>query len=765
MSTLQGRLFRFSALSLTIFVFAACAQPIGNVDPENEVWVSLDFSLSRSTVEAGDSVGYTAELVAESGARYAVPVGIESDIELSLSYSGTDITPNVVGVHTLTATGAYEGQEFTDTASLTVEGGEPASITLTLNDETPDVDQRVTVEAVILDESGHEMSVPWTLTMEAEPGTDASTAVVEEHTVTFSAEGWFTAVGTVDENGVRGTYGPFVVDSFPPIIELTHPPRGHMTTANNDTVSGTIVDSFTDVAEATVNGAAVTLSSDGSFSQPIEYDLGFNLVETIATDAGGSTATDRRAVLSGEFRPRGSGIEEGIMARVNQSTLDAVEDWGEELIETYDVESVLPDPVFSDESESCLWGICVTTYEINLHVDGVSMGETDMEIVPRDGGYIDVTARINDISVEWSADGVVAEIGYSGDGTITADAVTVSARLTPTVSGGRIHVDVSNISVTSEGFEFDWDSWIYDVMDFLGFDLSSIVQGYVEDALETAVVDMVPSLIEDTLADLTLGTTFELFGNSYALVADPYSVDVDNGGITLGMQTYVDPVEWRVSRETLGSLYRGFAPPSYEATPGLIASFSLDFLNQALHSFWGGGMLTQQFSVADLGFDPGMLALIMESLADTETIVVDAYLPPVAMPSTDEHLADLWAGDIEIILYSGDPSDPSNLLLHMFIGLDAALDLAVGEDMTLAPSITDIHAWIDVTEPILPNNFEVDTEELVQTFVPVLSGLISDALGEIPIPEIAGFGLSDPTIEIATDDGGYVSVGGELTGL
>jgi hypothetical protein len=763
-SAARGWLKIVSCLAL-LFTITSCSQPTGSWDLENQDWQSLDFRLESSSIVAGDSVDYTAELVSAAGARLPVPVALASDIELSLRYSATDITPALAGTHLLTATAAYEGEEFSGTQSLTVTGGEPVSIEITLADETPDVDQRVAVTAVIRDATGFEVDAPWTLTVEAEPGSDASSVTIDGHAMIFGAEGWFRAIGTVDQNGVRGEYGPFVVDSFPPIISLTHPPRGLMTNATNDSVTGTVVDSFTDIAEVAVNGVDVSLGSGGSFSQAITYGLGFNLVETVASDVGGSTATDRRAVLSGQFQPRGSSIAEGIMARVNQSTLDAVEDWGEDLVESYDIGSLVPDPAYSNSSESCALGVCWTNYELVLHIDSVTMGHTDLEIVPHDGGYLTIQARIHDIAVDWRATGAVLGIGYSASGTITADSVTISARLTPSVSGGRIHVDVSEVTVTSENFVFDWDSWIYDVATFFGLDASGMVQGYIEDAIRGAVVDMVPTLLEDTLADLTLGTTFELFGNSYALAADPYDVDVDSAGITLALSTRVDPVEWRISRETLGSLYRDFAPPTYPATPGLLASFSLDFINQALHAFWGGGLLTQQLDVEALGFDPGMLSLIMPSLADTQIIVIDAYLPPVAMPGTGDHLADLHLGDLEIIMYSGDPSDPSNLLLHLFIGLDAALDLAVSPDMTLAPTLSDIVAWVDVTEPILPNNFEVDTELLLQTMVPVLSGQINAALGEIPIPEIAGFGLADPTIEIATDDGGFISVAGELSGL
>jgi hypothetical protein len=652
------------------------------------------------------------------------------------------------------------GDPFAPDAS--VPGGEPVSIELSLNDDTPEVGQIVTATARLLDAEGREVDAHWTTTVVAEPGSDAASVTVDEHRLTFTQEGWFTVVGTVDSNGLRDSVGPIMIDSFAPSIVVTHPERGTFTESFTDTVTGTVEDTGSEVASVTVNGVPATVAPDGSFSRDVTYEFATNLIETIASDADDSTGTDRRAVLAGDFIPRGDGVADGIVARVNQSTIDTIETMAENLVAGYDVSGMIPDPVYSDSSETCVLGICVTWYELVLRAWNLRYGRVDMELDPAGGGYIAASGTVHDISVDWNASGVVAEIDYSQSGSIRADTITVSMHLTPSVSDGRLHVAVTEVAVSSTGFVFDFDSWIYDAATFFGIDVDGIVQGYVEDAIRDAVTEQVPGLIEETLQDLELATGFEVFGNSYTLTARPYGVSVDDAGLTLSLETFLEPAEWRAAATGLGSLYAAYSAPGHGATPGLVASFSADFLNQALYGFWGGGLLTQTFGTADAGMDLSVLGMILDQLSDLQYIVVNALLPPVVLPGEGDAMLHLQIGDLEVLMYSGDPANRENLLLHFFAGVEADLDVSVTEAATLAPQVSNVHGWIDVTEPVLPNHFEVETEELLLSMVPLIEMQLGSALGELPIPDISGFTMSGITVEAAGPEGGYINAGGEL---
>ena len=733
-----------------------------------EPW-EVDLTLSASEVIAGETVYWSAEFWDQFGnpideAIVTFTVGADSaDVQIV----DHDVDCIVAGGYVVRID-VDGGSTPWDTEGLDVLAGEPTSIDLTLSNPAPEVDDAVTASAVILDAYGNESDAAWTLDVTAEPGTDQANVTVTGYNFSFVGDGWFTATGTVDLNGIYDVEGPFLVDSYGPVIDVVNPERGAWRTSYSDTVSGTIDELWSGVTSATVNGAAVTVAGDGSFSHPITYEFGTNLVETLAEDGDGNAESDRRAVLAGSFVAEGSGVGNGLVARVNQGGLDTLETIGEDLIDNTDVAGMIPSPVYYGYAEDC-WDpcggwfggceICIPWYELALYVNNPTLGASDLELDPR-SGYLHADGTVHDIYVGWSASGAVIGIGYSASGSISADSMTIGMDVTPSISGGNINTSVSNVTVSSSNFDFDFDSWIYDVANFFGIDVDGMVQDEVESAIRSAVQDEIPPLLEDTFQDLEIATDFSFEGRTYDFMAEPYSIAVDNDGLSLGLVTYLTVDTWSSPYLGLGSLYHGYSVPVYGSTPGMLASISGDFLNQALLAFWGGGLLDQTFGAVDLGVDPSDLAFLGK-MADPH-ILTEALLPPVVVPGTNGHLLDLQAGDLKVSIYGDDPSDPANLLFVMYIGLEAGLDLTVTQNATLEATITDVETWFDLTYPVMPNNLAVDMEDLLDLIVPGLTPLLTDALGELSIPEFSGFTLSVTTIEAAGAEAGYVNAGGDL---
>ncbi len=732
-----------------------------------EPW-EVDLTLSASEIIAGETAVWSAEFLDQFGN----PIE-EAAVVFTVSADSADVQ---IVDHDIdcTVTGGYVvridvegGSTPWDTEGLDVLTGEPVSIDITLSNPAPEVDDPVTASALILDAYGNESDAAWSLDVTAEPGTDQANVAVLGYDFTFSGDGWFTATGTVDLNGIYDVEGPFLVDSYGPVIDVVNPERGAWRTSYPDTVSGTIEELWSGVASATVNGAAVTVAGDGSFSHPITYDFGTNLVETLAEDGDGNAESDRRAVLAGSFVAEGGGVGDGLVVRVNEGGLNTLETIGEDLIDSTDVAGMIPSPVYYGYAEDC-WDpcgwfgsceICITWYELTLNVLNPSLGASDLELDPR-SGYLHADGTVHDIWVDWNASGYVIGIGYSASGSISADSITIGMDITPSISGGNINTSVSNVSVTSNNFDFDFDSWIYDAATFFGIDIDGMVQDEVESAIQSAVQDEIPPLLEDTFQDLEIATDFSFEGNTYDFMAEPYSIAVDNDGLSLGLATYLTVDTWNSPYLGLGSLYYGYSVPVYGGSPGMVASISGDFLNQALLAFWGGGLLEQTFVAADLGIDPSDLAFLGK-MADPH-IITEALLPPVVVPGTNGHLLDLQTGDLKISIYGDDPSDPANLLFVMYIGLEAGLELTVTQNATLEATITDVETWFDLTYPIMPNSLAVDMEDLLDLIVPGLTPLLTDALGELSIPEFSGFTLSVTTIEAAGAEAGYVNAGGDL---
>ena len=148
---------------------------------------------------------------------------------------------------------------------------------------------------------------------------------------------------------------------------------------------------------------------------------------------------------------------------------------------------------------------CVTWYSVNLYITNPTISGTTLDLDPKGSGYLEATFSVGNPSLDWSASGTVVGISYSGSGDVTADDISIWMELNLYVDNNVIYAEVNDLDVSSTNFSFDVDSWLYDVLNF-GVDFDGLVQGYMEDALEDAIVDEVPALVEDPFQDLELST-------------------------------------------------------------------------------------------------------------------------------------------------------------------------------------------------------------------------------------------------------------------
>ncbi len=723
----------------------------------------VELTLTPPTIAAGGTSTWSAVFFDAWGNEVPSATAQASCSSPDVTITGQDVTSTVADSYTIRVD-VLEGSEPWDGAILEVTAAEPASIDLVVTTYPPEVADPVLCTALILDQYGNECPDSWTLSATAEPGSDINTVVVAQPYLEFTADGWFSAVATVDTNGLEDVEGPFLVDSFGPDITITNPERGAWRNSLSDTATGTITDLWSGVASATINGDPLTLANDGSYSHPLTYDFGITMLETLALDGDGNESNDRRAVLADSFVPDGGGVPDGLVARLNEDAIDSLEGMGEDLIGQQDLGSLLTNPVFHDESESCIFNWCFTWYALTLDVYNPSFSSVDLDLDPQADGSIRTLATAYDLWIDYTASGVVAEIGMGPyNGFVAADSITIAMDLWPAVNNGTISIGISNVSVSSAGFVFDMDSWIYDAANFFGIDVDGMIQDLLEDMITDVVQGEVPAMLEDVLQGLELAFPVELFGNTYTIVAEPYWIGVDDDGLTLSLQSYISPDQWLAPVTGLGSLYAGYTRPGYGPTPGMVLSISDDFLNQALFAFWGGGLLEQDLLFADLGIDPTEFPFLPPNMPNPQ-IVTSALLPPVVLPGTDSHLSDLQIGDLMLAIYGDDPSDPSNLVLQLYMGLDAGLDITVTPSQTLAANIYDVDAWFDVVYPEVPSQMESSLEMFLDQIIPGLTPLLTDAIGEIEIPAIAGYTLDNISIAVAGAEDGYINAAGDLVG-
>ena len=692
---------------------------------------SLDLMLDSALIEAGSSTSFSVTAQDRFGNSIDTStVSIGTDLQLN----GTSLSETLAGYYTVTA--SLEG--LTDTEVLEVMPGAAASLTLTA--PTTDVERYETLPCTVevLDAFGNEALEPWSLWVE---GTGQTTVTLSN--VTFWDEGSYMIYAETEGGALSAELGPIDIDSSGPEIDIFYPLRGHSTTAASETLSGHVEDSFGTLADVLVNQQSITPDGNGDFTAPLSYNWGVNLIETEASDTNGNTSTDIRAALYGDFLAADSSVPDGLVVRLgdNAEGLGPIEDFGEGLISSADLGSLLPpNPVYSNQS-GCSWLGCL--YKINLNLSNPSIGSTSLDIDPRANGTIDVNFALYNAQVQWNANGELLYVDSSPSGTIVAYVIMVNANITPSVSNGVISMTTNTVSSSIGGFNFNMNGFLGDVLDFFGVDgiIEDQIKNALKDAIQDAVEDEIPALLEDSLQELEISESFDIMGNTYTLLAEPSSIVADEDGLSIGMGSQFYANSWIMNDPGLGSLYGDYASPTWDPATGTGISLSVDALNQLFYEVWGGGGLSMELTTADMGLGSDDLALLFPGATDLR-FTTDPLLAPVIVEQNGA--LELQLGDLGLTLHNGALSN-GDVRLEVFLSLTAPLDMTT-DGQTLSASVGSPALTTDVVYP--EGSSAADTEALLTELAPLLLPILTDALGEIAIPSIQGFNIQNLTLNV-----------------
>lgn len=731
---------------------------------------ALDLALSDLQAKAGDPLDYTVRATDWFGNAYdtsEVSFDLDSaDVIRDGDTEAGTLSSTLPGVYTVVATIPETNDTvLTDVETFQVVPGDPVLVNLTLSDTELELFETTAAQVDIFDAYGNVSDADWTLSVDG-PG---ETTLAYRY-ITFWEEGEYTVRVDVDDTGLWDEVGPLLIDSSGPTVEVDEPDRGGWSESETGTVSGTVTEEWSGIDRLTVNDEDVSVGSDGSFSTEVDYLFGLNILETSAVDGDGNVTTDTRSVLQGDFVEYEVGIDDGMVVRIHEGDggFGAIESLAEELVSAQDLDDLIPNPVVDEESESCidLWftEICITWYALYMTVSNPSISGSEVSIDPTSGGYLDTSFAVLDPSIDWDVEATLLSIDYDSGGSIEADDITVSMDLTPSVSSNILYIDVSNVDASSSNFDFDWDSWIYDVMDFFGLGLDSLIQGYMEDAIEDAVEDEVPELLEDALNDLEISFDLEMEDRLYTIDALPSSVSVDDLGLTLGLMTEVLVDEWTHTRDGAvdygwGSLYGAYTVPTWTGTPATAMAANLDFVNQLLYVLWGGGLLDMELPGGELGLDADELEFLLGT-SEELTIVTEALLPPVVIPGTATEMLDFQLGDLHMLIYAGEQVE-ENVVLEVYLSVLGGMDMD-SDGETLQASLGDLELYFDVVVPDATSPGAQSAEALLEALMPLLLPSLTGAISEVPIPSIDGFGINNISVGLAGSEDGFVEIGGEM---
>jgi hypothetical protein len=728
---------------------------------------NLNLVLEDLATTAGIPLSFVVDITDAYGNTYdptLADVSLDSEDALVVA---DKVVSTIPGVYEVTA--SFEA--LSDSELFVVLTGDAAFLDLWLEDEDLELFETTVAHVDITDLYGNLIEEPWLLW--TDPGDGVR---FQYNAITFEEEGEFLVWASTADGLLTDFVGPLLIDSTGPDLAVENPERGTQTTESGATVYGTVSDEHSGVASVTVNGESASVNELGEWEQEVEYEFGMNFVETVAMDADGNPTSDTRAVISGNYTPYGNGAWDGLVVRVNEGGFDVIESMADGFVDSSTLSAAIPSPVFYDYSgwEECFdpcfgwFGGCefcwsVTWYEIAFYLQNFSISGTELEIDPNGGGWLDTVARILDPYMDYSASGSVLGIGYSASGYVAADHIQLDMELLPFVSSGQLWVDVQSASASTSNFDFDLDSWIYDAANFFGVDVDGLVEGYLVDALVDMAQDEVPELINDALADLEIAETIEIEGNTYDVDALPARVEVDDWGLTLGLESYVTTPNWvTLGSSDPGSLAYPYTAPTFGTNAtDMELGINLDFLNQLFHAMWGGGLLDMELYGEDLGIDMEDLSLFFPELTDL-ALVTRPYLPPVVVPGTGTDLMDLQIGDLELSLYNG-VVDENELFLRVYVSLVAGMELVTNSDNRMVATIGEPTMIFDVAGEGDGSRYTASTEAFLEALVPLLLPMLTDSLGEITLPDFTGFGLSNVSVTLEGAESGFVVAAGDLS--
>ena len=516
---------------------------------------------------------------------------------------------------------------------------------------------------------------------------------------------------------------------LPPELKVISPMRGTMqeglaTVDVTGTVSGN-ADTQVAVASVTVNGVAATVDVDGTFHAQVPVHAGANMIKTVAVGVDGAVQSDTRAVVTGDFMPLHSAVDNAISAGLSKAAFTRLGSYAGDQIAAANLSALLipMNPVvakgLSNGQEDCLYG------KVNVR-NGVDIGDANIQFTPTTTGLA-MDVSLDRVVAPLHARYAAACLDGDTDLTIRATQVRIKGNLAVTVSGGRVHVALVAPQITLTGFDMQASGLPGAVLDLL--DLDQEIGNIMAKATEKFVGPMVEQAIEGVKVGEQHVT---VLGKDLAINMAAASVHFDPSGADVVLDTSL--IVGSAPAAT-SFVYTDDQQPPTRRNTGVELALADDAINQVMAGFWAAGALDQTIS-KDLG------------LADS--IVLDATLPPVVSAGADGAL-HLTVGDLIATLSSaGTP------ITTMAINVEIALK---AEPSPLDPTIVKLSLGLPtITTDILADSTGLDREGLeglLPTMVQLQLDGFAPILGSIPLPAIAGLRPVDVRIGGAS---GYITV-------
>ncbi len=257
---------------------------------------TIDTVLDRDRVVAGEVVQVSCEAkdslgeITDVQTRFTVspdagPEAIQGGSLIPSRSGAFDVACEIVG-----------GAKDATPATLTVIAGDPTALRIDVRPQANvyDLDDEVTLEAVVTDRFGNDVDEPaaiWELpeAVQSLGGDRYRLSEIGVHAVKAHLPAPLTQVK--DQISLN-------VDGVGPVIELSSPVRGAVLGGEPVIrVAGRAIDDGTGLQGVRVNGAEVAVDVDGAFDVEIDATFGLNLIRVEAEDDHGAVGRTTRGTL------------------------------------------------------------------------------------------------------------------------------------------------------------------------------------------------------------------------------------------------------------------------------------------------------------------------------------------------------------------------------------------------------------------------------------------------------------------------------------
>lgn len=225
-----------------------------------------------------------------------------------------------------------------------------------------------------------------------------------------------------------------VQDTVAPVLTVTSPANNLVTAAESVTVSGTATDSV-GLSSVKVNGSAVTVAANGSFSKSVSLSGGQNTITVVAEDTSGNKTTVTRKVTRATNGPTLTITSPAAGALIRASTVTVT---GAVSDSVSPVKSVTVNGVNATISNG--------TYSATV---SLTEGSNTLTVVAKNNVDLSTTATR---SVTRDTTAPTLNVTAPANNLITAAAsVTVSGTVSDAVAVNKVTVNGTSVSVSSGG--------------------------------------------------------------------------------------------------------------------------------------------------------------------------------------------------------------------------------------------------------------------------------------------------------------------------